>query len=151
MMVTGTWFTGTFVSRIGTAFKWGQFLFPGNKYSPASTGNLLVVPTTAKNKELAYDFITITLSKKNQALLANSGGVAIAADPAEVTDPVGARSVALFQEIANQGGIGFYPDWPVPGFYDVVLQATSAVMAGSVTPEEFGARLKKPYDEGRSE
>jgi raffinose/stachyose/melibiose transport system substrate-binding protein len=150
MMVTGTWFTGTFAARIKD-FKWNQFLFPGNKYSPASTGNLFVVPASAKEKDLAYDFIGITLSRENQALFANSGGVAIAADPADVTNPIGQRSVSLFKEIADKGGLGFYPDWPVPGFYDVVLQATTAAIGSAATPEEFGARLKKAYDDGMNE
>jgi len=66
MMVTGTWFTGTFVSRIGTAFKWGQFLFPGNKYSPASTGNLLVVPTTAKNNNSSRMRRMLSRRRSNQ-------------------------------------------------------------------------------------
>jgi len=33
----------------------------------------------------------------------------------------------------------------------VVLQATQAAIAGTVTPEEFGERLKSPYDEVQAE
>jgi len=149
MVVTGTWYGAQFGAIKG--FKASQFLFPGNKISPASTGNIWVVPVNAKNKDLAYDFIDITLSKENQALFGNSGGLPIAADPADVTDPVGKIEVELFNQLVAQNGLGFYPDWPVPGYYDVVLQATQAVIAGTVTPEEFGERLKEPYDEVQGE
>jgi raffinose/stachyose/melibiose transport system substrate-binding protein len=149
MVVTGTWYATQFAALKN--FKVGQFLFPGNRFSPGSTGNMWVVPKNAQNKDLAYDFIDITLSKDNQALMGNSGGVPIAADPAMVTDPVGKTEVTLFNQLISQNGLGFYPDWPVPGFYDVVLQATEAVIAGTATPEEFGARLKKAYDQGQSQ
>jgi raffinose/stachyose/melibiose transport system substrate-binding protein len=145
MVVTGTWYGAEFGAL--KTFKTGQFLFPGNTISPASTGNIWVVPKNAKNKDLAYDFIDITLSKENQALFGNNGGLPIAADPAMITDPVGKMEVELFNKLVAQNGMGFYPDWPVPGYYDVVLQATQAVIAGTVTPEEFGERLKTPYDE----
>ena len=116
-------------------------------FAPASTGNIWVVPKSAKNKDLAYDFIDITLSKDNQALLGNSGGLPIATDPAAITDPVGHTEVTLFNQLIKQNGLGFYPDWPVPGFYDVVLQGTEAVIAGTATPEQFAERLKKAYDD----
>jgi raffinose/stachyose/melibiose transport system substrate-binding protein len=145
MVVTGTWYGAQF-GAIKT-FKASQFLFPGNVISPASTGNIWVVPKNAKNKDLAYDFIDVTLSKDNQALFGNSGGLPIASDPAMITDPVGKVEVDLFSKLVAQNGLGFYPDWPVPGYYDVMLKATQAVVGGSVTPEEFAERLKKPYDE----
>ena len=145
MVVTGTWYGAQFGAIKN--FKASQFLFPGNVISPASTGNIWVVPKNAKNKDLAYDFIDITLSKDNQALFGNSGGLPIAADPAMVTDPVGKIEVELFNKLVSQNGLGFYPDWPVPGYYDVMLKATQAVIGGSVTPEEFAERLKEPYDE----
>ena len=105
MVVTGTWYGAQFGKIKG--FKASQFLFPGNKISPASTGNIWVVPKNADNKDLAYDFIDITLSKENQALFGNSGGLPIAADPAMVTDPVGKIEVELFNQIMAQDGLGF--------------------------------------------
>ena len=90
MVVTGTWYGAQFGKIKG--FKASQFLFPGNKISPASTGNIWVVPKNAKNKDLAYEFIDITLSKENQALFGNSGGLPIAADPAMTSPIPSARS-----------------------------------------------------------
>ncbi len=145
-VVGGTWLSTSYGNI--KDFHASQFLFPGQKYAPGSTGNMWVVPVNAKNKEAAYDFIGITLSKDVQNLMGNSGGLPIAADPAAITDPVGKLTTSLFNELVARGGLGYYPDWPVPGFYNEVLQATQAVIGGTATPEEFAARLKKFYDDG---
>ena len=78
-----------------------------------SGGNLWVVPKGAKNKDLAYDFIDITMSKKIQNLLGNNGGVPVAADPAAITDPRSKGLIANFNTLAERDGLAFYPDWPV--------------------------------------
>jgi raffinose/stachyose/melibiose transport system substrate-binding protein len=143
--VSGTWNLGTFASTIKN-FKWGQFLLPTPKYSVGSTGNLWVVPTGAKNKDLAYDFINLTLSPKYQTELANDGGVPIAADPSTITNPVGKNAAELFTEISKKGGLGFYPDWPVPGFYDVINQKDTGLLSGQLTPQQFVDQLKQTYD-----
>lgn len=145
-VVGGTWLSTSYGNI--EAFTASQFLFPGQTYAPGSTGNMWVVPVNAENKDLAYDFISITLSKENQNVMGNNGGLPIAADPDAITDPVGKTTTALFGELVSRGGLGFYPDWPVPGFYNEVLQATQAVIGGTATPEEFAARLKTFYDDG---
>lgn len=145
-VVTGTWFATAFANV--KTFHAGQFLFPGSQFAPGSTGNLWVVPKSAKNKDLAYDFIGITLSPKIQTMMGNQGGLPIAANPADITDPVGKTTTTLFNQLVKQNGLGFYPDWPVAGFYSVVLQATQAVIGGSITPEQFAQQLKKAYDAG---
>jgi raffinose/stachyose/melibiose transport system substrate-binding protein len=147
MVVTGTWYSTPFGNL---DFPTGKFFFPGNTISPASTGNIWIVPANAQNKDLAYDFIDITLSKENQALMGNSGGLPIAADPDAITDPVGKEDATLFNQLIAQDGLGFYPDWPVPGFYDLMLKSTQAVIGKTITPEEFAARIKDAFDEAQS-
>ena len=145
-MFGGTWLS----TRFGNVenFKASQFLLPGQQYSPGSTGNMWIVPANAKNKDLAYDFIEITLGKDVQNIMGNNGGLPIAADPDAITDPVGKLTTTLFNQLVAQDGLGFYPDWPVAGFYNEVLQATQAVVGGTATPEEFAERLKTFYDDG---
>ena len=149
MYVGGTWYLGNFSSAI-KSFKWSQFLVPTPKYSTASTGNLWIVPKGSKNKELAYDFIGLTLSPKYQTELANNGGIAIAADPATITDPVGRRAAQLFKQISDRGGYGYYLSWPVQGFYDVLVQKVTGLMAGTASPQQFVDQLKKLYDEAQA-
>ncbi|MGG6896870.1 MULTISPECIES: ABC transporter substrate-binding protein [Rhizobium] len=146
MFVSGTWNNGNFANTIKT-FKWSQFIFPTTKYTVGSTGSMFMVPKSAKNKDLAYDFIDLVLSKDNQNEQANLGGVAIDADPAAITDEVGKRNVELFHQISSKGGLGFYPDWPVPGYYELLIQATTGLVNGSTPPDQLAARLKKAYDD----
>jgi raffinose/stachyose/melibiose transport system substrate-binding protein len=149
MYVSGTWNLGSFASTIKT-FKWGQFLIPTAKYSVGSTGNLFIVPKGSKNPDLAAEFITLLLSPKYQTELANDGGVAIAADPSTITDPVGKTANSVFKQISDKQGLGFYPDWPVPGFYDVMNQKDTGLLNGQLTPDQFVAEVKKVYDDAQA-
>lgn len=147
--ISGTWNLGNFNSTIKD-FKWGQFLVPTPKYSVGSTGNLWVIPTASKNPELAKEWISLLLSPKYQTEQANNGGVSIAADPATVTNPVGQNAAAVFKEIADKQGLGFYPDWPVPGFYDVLIQKVAGLLQATLTPEQFADELKQAYDDAQA-
>ena len=147
--ISGTWNLGNFSSSIKD-FKWGQFLVPTPKYSVGSTGNLWVIPKASKNAELAQQWISLLLSPKYQTEQANNGGVSIAADPATVTNPVGQNAAAVFKEIADKQGLGFYPDWPVPGFYDVLIQKVAGLLQGTSTPDQFAAELKQTYDDAQA-
>ena len=86
----------------------------------------------------------------NQTELANNGGVSIAADPATVTNPIGQNAAAVFKQISDHQGLGFYPDWPVPGFYDVLIQKVAGLLQGTATPEQFVAELKQTYDDAQA-
>ena len=147
--ISGTWNLGNFSSSIKD-FKWGQFLVPTPKYSVGSTGNLWVVPKASKNPELAQEWISLLLSPKYQTEQANNGGVSIAADPTTVTNPVGQNAAAVFKEISDKQGLGFYPDWPVPGFYDVLIQKVAGLLQGTLTPDQFAAELKQTYDDAQA-
>ena len=147
MIVSGSWWYGRFTDEI-TGFDWGTFLFPGTKLSLGSSGNLWVVPEASKNKELAYDFIDITMSPEVQELLGNSGGIPVAADPAKITDPKNQELIANFNTITAADGLAFYPDWPVPGYYDVLVSGYQSLINQSKTPAEVLDQLAGPYQEG---
>ena len=147
MIVSGSWWYGRFAEEI-TGFDWGTFLFPGTKLSLGSSGNLWVVPEASKNKELAYDFIDITMSPEVQALLGNSGGIPVAADPSTITDPKNQELIANFNKITAADGLAFYPDWPVPGYYDVLVSGFQSLINQSKTPAEVLDQISGPYQEG---
>ena len=85
LFFSGSWWYNRFTTEIKN-YQWGTFLFPA-KMSPGSAGNMWVVPTSAKNKDLAYKFIDITMSPKIQALMGNNGGIPVAANASDITDP----------------------------------------------------------------
>lgn len=143
---SGSWWYGRF--RDENKFQWGSFLFPGTKLTLGSGGNLWVVPKNAKNKQLAYDFIDITMKKGIQNTLGNNGGVPVAAEPTAITDPSSKELIENFNKVSSQDGLAFYPDWPVPGFYDVLVSATQKLITGSASPDAVLDELQKAYDAG---
>jgi raffinose/stachyose/melibiose transport system substrate-binding protein len=146
MMISGSWWYGQFTEQIQD-FEWGTFLFPGNTLHPGSSGNLWVVPERSENKELAYDFIDITMRPEIQNLLGNSGGVPVAADPAQITDEKSAQLIETFNTVNNTDGLAFYPDWPAPGYYDVMVAEIQELINGTKSPAEALDGLAGPYEE----
>ncbi|MFF7328466.1 extracellular solute-binding protein [Streptomyces sp. NPDC008150] len=146
ILFSGSWWYGRFKAE--NKFDWGTALWPGSNLTPGSGGNLWVVPKGARNKELAYDFIDITLSKKIQNLLGNKGGVPVAADPSAITDPQAKSLIANFNTLSRRDGLAFYPDWPVAGFYDVLVSETQKLITGSESTDDFLDALQKAYDQG---
>ncbi|GID91960.1 extracellular solute-binding protein [Amorphoplanes digitatis] len=146
ILISGSWWYGRFATEIKN-FQWGTFLFPGNTLHPGSSGNLWVVPTKSKAKSLAYDFIDITMQPEVQALLGNSGGVPVAADPSKITDEKNKELIANFATISSSDGLAFYPDWPAPGYYDVLVGGVQGLINGSKTPEKMLDEIAKPYND----
>ncbi|WP_335972729.1 MULTISPECIES: ABC transporter substrate-binding protein [Streptomycetaceae] len=143
---SGSWWYGRFKSE--NKFAWGSFLWPGSKLTPGSGGNLWVVPKNAKNKQLAYDFIDITMKQAVQNSLGNHGGIPVAASPTAVTDPASKTLIQNFDKVTAADGLAFYPDWPVPGFYDVMVSAVQKLITGSAKPDQVLDELQKAYDAG---
>jgi raffinose/stachyose/melibiose transport system substrate-binding protein len=130
IFMSGSWWYGRFMTEIKN-FQWGIFLFPGNKLSLGSSGNIWVVPTKSKNKDLAYDFIDITLSPKVQTLLGNSGGIPVNADVSKITDPKVKDLISNFSSLVKNDGLAFYPDWPAAGYYDILVSDVQDLIAGA--------------------
>ncbi|GIH24482.1 sugar ABC transporter substrate-binding protein [Acrocarpospora phusangensis] len=145
IMVSGSWWYGRVQSTVKD-FEWGSFLWPGNQMAPGSSGNLWVVPENSENKDLAYDFIDITMSKEIQNLLGNSGGLPVAADPAAITDAKSKELVENFNKLSGQDGLAFYPDWPAPGYYDVLVAGVQGLINGTA-PDAVLDEIAAPYEE----
>ncbi|MFE2301107.1 ABC transporter substrate-binding protein [Streptomyces sp. NPDC059445] len=146
ILFSGSWWYGRFESE--AKFDWDSGLFPGSNLTLGSGGNLWVVPKGAKNKELAYDFIDITMSKKIQNMLGNKGGVPVAADASAITDPRTKTLIADYNTLSGRDGLAFYPDWPVAGFYDTLVSETQKLITGSEKPDAYLDNLQKAYDKG---
>jgi raffinose/stachyose/melibiose transport system substrate-binding protein len=150
IMVSGSWWYGRVITE-ATGFDWGTFLFPGSEMAPGSSGNLWVVPENAANKELAYKFIDITMRPEIQALIGNNGGVPVAANTEDITDPKSQELIANFNTLTERDGLAFYPDWPTSTFYDQIVAATQELINGTTTPEEMNTQLGDEYESGVAE
>ena len=146
ILFSGSWWYGRFQQE--AKFDWDSTLWPGSNLTLGSGGNIWVVPKNAKNKDLAYDFIDITMSKKIQNLLGNKGGIPVAADTSAITDPKSKQLIANFNTLSGRDGLAFYPDWPVNGFYDVLVSETQKLMTGSEKPDAYLSALQQAYDKG---
>jgi raffinose/stachyose/melibiose transport system substrate-binding protein len=146
MVISGSWWYGRFADEIKN-FQWGTFLFPGNTLHPGSGGNIWVVPAKAANKKLAYDFIDITMKPEIQNLLGNSGGVPVAAEASEITDPKSRELIDNFRTVNAGNGLAFYPDWPAPGYYDVLVAGMQHLINGTKSPHQVLGDLAKPYND----
>ncbi|WP_219468686.1 ABC transporter substrate-binding protein [Nonomuraea rhizosphaerae] len=146
IMVSGSWWYGRLQTQL-KKFDWGTFLWPGNQFAPGSSGNIWVVPEKSANKDLAYDFIDITMSKEIQNLLGNSGGVPVAADPAAITDAKSKELIDNFNKLTSQDALAFYPDWPAPGYYDVLVAGVQSLINGSKPPAKVLDEIAQPYND----
>ncbi|MEV0175413.1 extracellular solute-binding protein [Streptomyces sp. NPDC050803] len=146
ILFSGSWWYGRFQTE--AKFDWDSMLWPDSDLTLGSGGNLWVVPKNAENKDLAYDFIDITMSEKIQNLLGNNGGVPVAADASAITDPKSKTLIENFNTLSERDGLAFYPDWPVTGFYDVLVSETQKLITGSAKPDAYLDALQEAYDKG---
>lgn len=149
MMVSGSWWFGRLAKE--KQDDWGMFAFPGNKLHPGSSGNLWVVPENADSKALATEFIDITLSPEVQNIFGEAGGLPVAGDTSAITDPQVKGLTDTFNSILDQDGLAFYPDWPVPGFYDVIVAQMQALVNGNKDVTATLDGLKEAYVAGKAD
>ncbi|MFE0951055.1 ABC transporter substrate-binding protein [Streptomyces mutabilis] len=144
IMVGGNWWFGSLTTDIKN-FQWSTAAYPGSERTLGSGGNNWVIPTKAKNKKLAEDFIAITMSDKIQKLIGEEGNVPLAAKPADITNPKSRQLTEAFAQTQENDGLAFYPDWPVAGYYDTWVAATQNLMNGGKADSVLD-ELAAPYD-----
>jgi raffinose/stachyose/melibiose transport system substrate-binding protein len=144
---SGSWWHNRFTTEV-TGFEWGTFLFPEAEFSPGSAGNMWVVPENAANKDLAAQFIDITMRPEIQAMIGNNGGIPVAADVADITDPKSIELIANFNTLTERDGIGFYPDWPTATFYDELNAGLQELVNDTKSPADVQKQLGEQYQAG---
>ena len=144
---SGSWWYNRFTTE-ATGFEWGTFLFPEAEFSPGSAGNMWVVPENAANKDLAAKFIDITMRPEIQAMIGNNGGIPVAADVADITDPRSIELITNFNTLTERDGIGFYPDWPTATFYDELNAGLQELVNDTKSPAEVQKQLGEQYQAG---
>ncbi|MFD6142667.1 ABC transporter substrate-binding protein [Promicromonospora sp. NPDC060271] len=149
LMVSGSWWFGRLATEVEA--DWGQFNFPGNTLHTGSSGNLWVVPANADSPSLAEEFIDITLRPEVQNILAAEGGLPVAGDASVIEDERTRELTENFQAILDADGLAFYPDWPVAGYYDVIVSELQSLVNRSKTPDEVLDGLQSSYDEGKAD
>ncbi len=67
------------------------------------------------------------------------------ADPAQITDPKIQDLIASFNQLLKNDGIAFYPDWPAPGYYDILVNNVQELMGGQKNPTQFLDAIATAY------
>ncbi len=146
MFYSGSWWYGRFIDEMDA--NWSTFLFPGSDMAPGSGGNLWVVPARAGDKDLAYEFIEITMRPEIQALIGNNGGVPVAADVSEISDAKSQELITNFNTLLERDGLAFYPDWPTPTFYDELNAGLQGLVNGTLDPAAMNQQIGADYEAG---
>ena len=146
---SGSWWYGRFLADI-TDFTVGITDFPGSTLVPGSSGNIWVVPTVTDevHTQMAASFIDITMRPEIQAVLGNAGGLPVAANAEDITDPDAQALIELFNTVLERDGLAFYPDWPTATFYDDLNAGMQGLINGSLTVQDTATQLQSDYDAG---
>ncbi len=143
------WNQGTFQRmRDEVKFNWGYFTFPGANLAMGSSGHLWGVPSDAKNKDLAYDWIDTTLRPEVQNLMGNEGALPIAGDTSTITDEVTREFTRVFDDIMAKDRFSFYPDYPVNGFLDFIQAGMQKLSNKNLDAAGWTKQLQEFYDKG---
>jgi raffinose/stachyose/melibiose transport system substrate-binding protein len=146
---SGSWWYGRFGTDIKN-FTWGITDFPGSQLVPGSSGNIWVIPTVTDDLHtaMAAKFIDITMSPEVQAVLGNAGGLPVAANESDITDPSAQKLISLFNNVLDRDGLAFYPDWPTSTFYDDLNAGLQGLINGSLSVSDTEKQLQSDYDSG---
>ena len=55
----------------------------------------------------------------------------------------------IYLSFTKWNGLGFYPDWPVSGYYDILKAAVIDLVAGNTTPAEYREAIGSYYEENK--
>lgn len=146
MFYSGSWWYGRFLDDISD-FEMGITNWPSTQLTPGSGGNMWVVPVESKQPELAKKFIDITMRPEVQNLLGESGGLPVAANTADITDPNAQALIKLFNEVNDRDGLAFYPDWPTPNFYGDLNGVLQGMVNGDFTADQAETELEGYYED----
>jgi raffinose/stachyose/melibiose transport system substrate-binding protein len=147
IMMNGSWeFTSV---KDSATFNWGTMAFPGANLNEGLTGQLWGIPTSAKNKDLAADWIDITLSQKVQDKIGELGGLPLRTDLDAISDPQTKEFTQSFEKLTADDKLSYFPDYPVTGLYEFLISEFQAMANGTKTAAEFNSDLQTFYDKGK--
>ncbi len=145
MFYSGSWWYGRFLADIAD-FELGITNWPSTELTPGSGGNMWVIPVESKQPELATIFMDITMRPEVQALMGESGGLPVAANPDDIQNEDAQALISLFNEVNDRDGLAFYPDWPTPSFYGDLNGVLQGVVNGTTSVADAQSQLESYYE-----
>jgi raffinose/stachyose/melibiose transport system substrate-binding protein len=149
MMANGSWYYS--LAEQNASFDWGTFAFPEAQLTEGASGHLWAVPVNSDNKELAYDWIDLTLGEGVQNQIAEQGELAIAADPSAIQDEKLREFASDFDDIVQGDSLMLFPDYPVPGLLQFLQSELQSFANGSTDVDGFLDSFQSFYDDGKEQ
>lgn len=149
MMANGSWYYS--IADQTATFDWGTFAFPESNLTEGASGHLWAVPANADNKDLAYEWIELTLGSGVQDELGQLGELPLAGDPETIEDEKLRDFAAGFNAVVESDSLMLFPDYPVPGLLQFLQGELQSFANGATDVDEFLERFQTFYDDGKEQ
>lgn len=150
LTITGSWLAGELVDG---EFDFGFFLVPQEsadepQLAIGGVGIPYAIRKTTENPDLAAEYVNWMVSPRAAQLWAEASFVPAMPLPEGTEVEEGslfADTVAAWNRINEDNGVGHYIDWATPTFYDTIVAELQKLFGMQTTPEEFTANVQQDY------
>lgn len=150
MNITGSWLAGELQD---SEFDFGFFLVPQQtadepQLAIGGVGIPYAIRKTTAHPDLAAEYLDWMVSPRAAELWAQASFVPAMPLPEDTEIEEGslfADTVAAWNKINEDNGVGHYIDWATPTFYDTVVAELQKLFGMQTTPEEFTAAVQTDY------
>lgn len=151
-MPNGTWLPGEMANATPEGFEWGFTAVPavkanGDQYS-FTFFEQCWVPSEAKNKDLAKEFISFLYSDKAAAIFAEAGAIQPIQGVVDMLEGENVLYYSIYENGAKAAMGGFAATEPVEGvsIMDSLFGAVDSLVSGDKTQEEWVEDVKTTSD-----
>jgi raffinose/stachyose/melibiose transport system substrate-binding protein len=150
LTITGSWLAGELVDA---EFDYGFFLVPQEsagepQLAIGGVGIPYAIRKTTENPDLAAEYVNWMVSPRAAELWAEASFVPAMPLPEGTEVEEGslfADTVAAWNRINEDDGVGHYIDWATPTFYDTIVAELQKLFGMQTTPEELAANVQQDY------
>lgn len=150
LTITGSWLAGELVDA---EFDYGFFLVPQEsagepQLAIGGVGIPYAIRKTTENPDLAAEYVNWMVSPRAAELWAEASFVPAMPLPEGTEVEEGslfADTVAAWNRINEDDGVGHYIDWATPTFYDTIVAELQKLFGMQTTPDEFATNVQQDY------
>lgn len=152
LMITGSWLSGELAD---SDFSFGFFLMPqetadAQQLAVGGVGIPFAIRRTTDQADLAAEYLDWMISPRAAELWAEADFVPAMPLPEGAAVEEGsmlADTIAAWNRINADNGVGHYLDWATPTMYDTLVSELQKLFAAQTSPEEFVANVQADYAE----
>jgi raffinose/stachyose/melibiose transport system substrate-binding protein len=150
LTITGSWLAG---ELLDSEFDFGFFLVPQEtadepQLAIGGVGIPYAIRKTTENPDLAAEYVDWMVSPRAAQLWAEASFVPAMPLPEGTQVEEGtlfADTVAAWNRINEDNGVGHYIDWATPTFYDTIVAELQRLFGLESTPAEFTQAVQEDY------